>query len=150
MTYLESITFRTGKFLQLSSYVLKNAYRVYALTEVSDNLSVTGKCDEMLNSAEALAQKLFLERASLGDEEVLAFFRGKGLSTKEYKALEKMLLNRTYLMSSFYLDFAYGFSKEDFKEYEKAIALLEDYNAAAEALNISLSKSAEKLYNNFY
>ena len=56
MTYLESITYLTGNFLQVSQFAIKNAYRVITLTESKEKETpYMAGASSLAEAAEALA-----------------------------------------------------------------------------------------------
>lgn len=146
MTYLETITYEAGHFVEVSQYALKNAYRVAYLylglkqkTPYTEGLALAESC-------EANAKRAIIDNQSKSSDELLAFFADKGLSTKEMEGLKKMLYKRDYLLSHFFLDHAEGFAKEEVAIYEDVINELREYVDNAKKLNASLSKSADKLF----
>ncbi len=150
MTYLESITYQAGRFLELSQYVLKNAFRVAYLYCGSQKLMPYTKGEQALYAAESQAREALSSKRKEGSEALLSFFQNKGLSEKDLRALTKMLAQRDYLESGFFLDYGPEFAKEEVTSYERAIHELEAYCQAADDLNVSLASAAEKLSSSFH
>ena len=101
MTYLESITYLTGNFLQVSQFAIKNAYRVITLTESKEKETpYMAGASSLAEAAEALAKAYLTMNKSLSGEELVQFFSlHKGLSSKDFKDLKlihayKRLLKR--------------------------------------------------------
>jgi hypothetical protein len=150
MTFLESITYQTGRFLELSQYVLKNAYRVACLFEGSQNLTPYTRSVEALDACESKAKEEIIKNQDKGSKELVAYFTDKGLSIKDFNSLKKMLERRDYLLSHFFLDYSSGFAREEIEAYQSAIDELKKYVDDADKLNISLAKTATKLYECFH
>lgn len=146
MTYLERITYLVGNFIELSQYVLKNAYRVTTLYENSKGLDCYTKGSEMIVQSEENAKRLCKEASLLTGKELEGYFLDRGLSEKDYKALVRILRKREYVMSYFFIENAYGLSKEDVMVYESKIQELEDLCKDASVLIGRLSKESDKLY----
>jgi hypothetical protein len=72
MTYLESITYLTGNFLQVSQFALKNAYRVICLTEGKEKETpyMAGALSQV-EACEALAKAYLTMNKSLSGEELI-------------------------------------------------------------------------------
>ncbi len=151
MTYLESITYLTGNFLQVSQFALKNAYRVITLTEGKEKETpyMAGGLSQV-EACEALAKAYLTMNKSLSGEELSQFFViHKGLSSKDYKDLKLMLAKRDYLVSYFYIENTPRFALEEVAVYESVIKELKEYVELANKLNVSLSKACDRLYNQF-
>ena len=146
MTYLERITYLVGNFIELSQYVLKNAYRVAALYENSKGLDCYTRGSEMIVQSEENAKRLCKESSLLTGKELEDYFLGKGLSDRDYKAIVRILRKREYVMNYFFIANAYGLSKEDVMVYESKIQELEDLCKDASVLIGRLSKESDKLY----
>ena len=146
MTFLEKITFLTGKFLQLSQYVLKNAYRAVSLIDAKEKYDQKEEKSLVLAASEVKAISLITDMENKGSAELISFFNNKGLDEKDKTSLKTLLLKRDYLVSYFYIDNANSLAKEDPGIYESKIAELNDYCSMATKLNKSLSKVCDDIY----
>jgi hypothetical protein len=146
MTFLEKITFLTGKFLQLSQYVLKNAYRAVSLIDAKEKYDQKEEKSLVLAASEVKAISLITDMENKGSAELISFFNDKGLDEKDKASLKTLLLKRDYLVSYFYIDNANSLAKEDPGIYESKIAELNDYCSMATKLNKSLSKVCDDIY----
>lgn len=146
MTFLEKITFLTGKFLQLSQYVLKNAYRAVSLIDAKEKYDQKEEKSLVLAASEVKAISLITDMENKGSAELISFFNNKGLDEKDKTSLKTLLLKRDYLVSYFYIDNANSLAKEDPGIYESKIAELNDYCSMATKLNKSLSKVCNDIY----
>ncbi len=151
MTYLEKITYLTGKYLQITQFVLKNAYRLVSLSFAYNNKTPYLQGSSILMETGEVKAKEFLSRfASSSSEDVLHFFKEQNaLSKMDMKNLEKVLKKRDYLVSTFYLENTPAFAREEMAIYESKIAELEEYNEMASKLNVSLSKACDRLCESF-
>ncbi len=151
MTYLESITYLTGNFLQVSQFAIKNAYRVITLTESKEKETpYMAGAISLAEAAEALAKAYLTMNNSLSGEELVQFFSlHKGLSSKDFKDLKLILNKRDYLVSYFYLENTSRLALEEVAIYESIIKELKEYVELASTLNVSLSKACDRLYSQF-
>lgn len=149
MTYLERITYLVGNFIQLSQYVLKNAYRVSTLYQNSLRLDCYTKGDEMIVQSEEMAKKLLKEQEGLSSKELSLYFKDKGLSDKDYRDLTRILLKRDYVVSSFFVENAYALSREEIAVYESKISELEELSRDCSVLIGRLSKESDRMYARF-
>lgn len=150
MTYLESITYLTGNFLQVSQFALKNAYRVICLTEGIDKKTPYIFGADLIASFEAIAKSYVINNQALSGEQLIAFFSlHKGLSNQDMADLKKVLKKRDYLVSYFYIENSAQLAREEIAVYESKINELKEYVDLASKLNVSLSKACDRLYNAF-
>ena len=151
MTYLETITYLTGRYLQVSQFALKNADRLIALTEgLKEESHYFAHSSEYLDSLEAKAIALFRSQRTLSGEELVSFFeQHEGISEKEKKDLEKMLRKRDYLVGTYFYDNSADLGKEDVTIYASKIQELKELVALADKLSVSFNKEADKLYPHF-
>lgn len=151
MTYLESITYLTGKFIQVCQFAVKNAYRVISLTSVKEkeNAYMAGSLTQV-ESAEAIAKAYILQNKGLSEHQLILFFENaKGISKKDMDNLRKILSKRDYIVSYFYIENTPRMAREDVAVYESLITELKEYISIAESLNLSLSKACDRLYRDF-
>ncbi len=151
MTYLESITYLTGNFIQVSQFVLRNAYRVISLTAAKnkENAYLSGGMSQ-IEAAEAIANAYILQNKGMGLGSLLKFFEiHPGLSKKDSDDLRFVLNKREYLISFFYIENSNRLAMEDVAVYESVIRELKEYIEKANNLNLSLSKACDKLYQAF-
>lgn len=149
MTYLERITYLVGNFMELSQYTLKNAYRVAYLYENSKRLNEFTKGSELLISSEEQAKKACKDNFNKSSAELEEFFKDKGISLKNYKALVRILKKRDYVANYFFIENGYVLSKEEVAVYDSKIAELQELVADAKDLISKLDKESEKLYTLF-
>ncbi len=151
MTYLEKITFLTGKYLQVTQFVLKNAYRVVALSFAYENKTPYLEGSSVVMESGELHAKEFLSRfASASSDTIIVFFEEQNrLSKADMKKLIYVLKKRDYLISSFYIENTSALAREEAKTYESIINELEGYLDEASKLNVSLSKACDRLCNMF-
>lgn len=147
MTYLETITYLTGRYLQVSQFALKNAYRLVTLTEGAKKETPYFSEDETYEEAlESQAIDLFKKNKSLSGEEQIAYFETReGISEKDRKNLYKVLRKRDYLVGYYFLDNSADFGKEEVAIFESKITELKELVSLAEKTSLSLSKACEKL-----
>lgn len=151
MTYLESITYLTGNFIQVSQFVLRNAYRVISLTAAKnkENAYLSGGMSQ-IEAAEAIANAYILQNKGMGLGSLLKFFEiHPGLSKKDSDDLRSVLNKREYLISYFYIENSNRLAMEDVAVYESVIRELKEYIEKANNLNLSLSKACDRLYQAF-
>jgi hypothetical protein len=151
MTYLETITYLTGRFLQVSQFALKNALRLVFLTEgakkVTPYLKNSSEYKDSL-SAEAIA--LFHSKKSNSGEEWISYFEThEGISQKDQKNLYKMLRKRDYIVGTYFYDNSADLGKEDVGIYESKITELKELVSLGEKLSVSLERACDKLYLTF-
>lgn len=151
MTYLESITYLTGNFIQVCQFVVKNAYRVISLTSMKEKETAYTIHDmSKAEYAEALAKAYVVEHKGLSEQQLIAFFSSAhGLSKKDLDNLKKVLNKRDYIVSYFYIDNTSKLAREEVAIYESIIRELKEYISLAEDLNVSLSKACDRLYRDF-
>lgn len=151
MTYLESITFLTGRFLQISQFALKNAYRVISLTQGKEKETPYMKGSmTRAEACEAIASAYLLQNRTFSGQELLVFFQAHpGLSNKDFDALKFVLNKRDYLVSYFFIENSPLFAREEIALFESKITELKEYVDKAEKLNVSLSKACDRLYESF-
>lgn len=151
MTYLEKITYLTGNYLQISQFVIKNAYRVIALTEGKEKESYyLSQSSSYVESCEANAKAYILKNESLSGQQLIQFFSmHEGLSKKDFKDLSTVLSKRDYLVSYFYIENSSRMAREDVAIYESIIKELNEYIELANKVNVSLSKACDRLYSSF-
>lgn len=145
MTYYERITYLTGNFIQLSQYVLQNAFRFATLLQCKENTILSND----LILAENRAEQLLLEYEFKGSDLII-----EKLSSKEYPIAVKILNDikfvlkkRDYVVSYFFIDNAKAFNREEVAVYESKIAELNQYCEKAKALNQKLVSEADKIYS---
>lgn len=147
MTYLEKITYLTGNFIQLSQFVLKNAYRLVSLIEAKEQETVyTKNSTGSLVAAETKADSMVRENTFLGSEEILLKLQNKGLSEKLLKEIFFVAKKRDYVVSRFYLDNAKEIATEEIAVYNSKINELQEYCDKAMETNQHLAKECDKLY----
>lgn len=151
MTYLESITFLTGRFLQVSQFALKNAYRVVSLTYGKENETPYMKGSMTRQEAcEAIAASYLLQNRTFSGKDLITFFEvHPGLSNRDFDALKFVLNKRDYLVSYFFIENSPLLAREEIAIYESKINELKEYVDKAEKLNVSLSKACDRLYGSF-
>lgn len=144
MTYYERITYLTGNFIQLSQYVLQNAFRFACLLQCKENTILSN--DLLL--CEQRADDLLLEYEFKGSEMIIETLQ------KDYQIAKKLmdeikfiLKKRDYVVSYFYIDNAKAFNREEVAVYESKINELNTYCDRAKALNQKLVAEADKIYN---
>lgn len=148
MTYLEKITYLTGNFIQLSQFVLKNAYRLVSLLEAKENETVyTKNSTGSLVAAETMAEQMVKENTFLGSEAILLKLKEKGISEKLFKEVSYVAKKRDYVVSCFYLDNAKAIATEEIAVYNSKINELQEYCDKATAANQHLAKECDKLYH---
>ncbi len=151
MTYLESITYLTGNFIQVCQFAIKNAYRVISLTAAKEKETayMAGSLSQV-ESAEAIAQAYLVEHKGLSEQQLIIFFENaKGLSKKDMDNLRKVLNKRDYIVNAFYIENTPKLAREDMNVYEAIIKELKENVSLAETLNLSLSKACDRLYRDF-
>ncbi len=151
MTYLEKITFLTGNFLQVSQFVIKNAYRVICLTEGKNKEThYLSKSPEYIEGYESLARSYIIKNESLSGQQLITFFENHvGLSKKDFNDLVKILKKRDYLVSYFFIENSPKMAREEVAVYESLIKELNEYIELANKLNVSLAKACDRLYDMF-
>ena len=150
MTYLERITYLTGRFLEVFQYALYNAYRVATFYDGIAHLSFQTNTEENILALESQSKSRLVESQSKSREELEKDLLSHGLSVKEEKDLHALLLKRDYLVSYFFLDSAADLAREDPKVYENKIDELQEYVDQAIDLNTRLSKSLDKTLERDY
>lgn len=151
MTYLESITYLTGNFIQVCQFAIKNAYRIVSLTSAKEKETpyMVGSMS-VVESAEAVAKAYFIQNKGLSDYQLINFFENsKGLSKKDMDTLRKLLSKRDYIVNYFFLDNSSKLAREEVAVYESIIKELHEYVDMAEKLNVTLSKACVRLYDSF-
>ena len=149
MTYLEKITFLTGKYLQLSQFALYNAFKLLCVNEDIKGINDAQKGVAIIDASLARAKKLLVENEHSSADKLLDLFDNSGISTKDYKRLKEVILKRDYLTVYYYIDNASGLEREDPTIYASKIAELNDFCTLANDLNISLSKALDKAISDF-
>lgn len=135
MTYLENITFLTGRFVQLSQYLLKTSFRLVALREEEEHRLSYQTKESILSGAEAKAETYLSSSQGLSADDLIAFFSGKGISVKDRNDLSFLLRKRQYLVGSYFLVNDAALGREDVAIYESKINELKEYNKKARDLN---------------
>ena len=135
MTYLENITFLTGRFVQLSQYLLKTSFRLVALREEEEHRLSYQTKESILSGAEAKAETYLSSSQGLSADDLIAFFSGKGISVKDRNELSFLLRKRQYLVGSYFLVNDAALGREDVAIYESKINELKEYNKKARDLN---------------
>ena len=149
MTYLERITYLVGNFAQLTQYALKNAYRVVTLCDNSKRVNEFTKGDELLVLSENQAKKLCLDQFTMGSSELEVFFKDKGMSEANYRALVRILKKRDYVVNYFFIENSYALSREEVAVYESRIEELSSLCEECSKLIAKLCKESDKLYTLF-
>ena len=149
MTYLERITYLVGNFIELSQYVLKNAYRVACLYENSKKLDCYTKGTEMIVQSEEEAKKLCRTNSMFSSSELEEYFKDRGLSGKDYSSLVRILRKRDYVSNYFFIENASSLSREEIAVYESKISELQEYCKDASVLIGRLSRESDRLYSLF-
>ena len=143
MTYLERITYLVGEFIELSQYVVKNAYRL------NSYLSVRKQDEEFASDrniiAESIAKKNFQEFIDSKGETLLDFISSSVLSTKDKEKLRSLILKRNFVINNFFIENGYALSKEDIVVYNDIIAQLEEYVNLAKELNVKFANDIAKI-----
>ncbi len=135
MTYLENITFLTGRFVQLSQYLLKTSFRLVALREEEEHRLSYQTKESIVSGAEAKAETYLSSSQGLSADDLIAFFSGKGISVKDRNELSFLLRKRQYLVGSYFLVNDAALGREDVAIYESKINELKEYNKKARDLN---------------
>lgn len=150
MTYLEKITYLTGRFLQVQQYVLANAFRVRTFFEGTKDLPPQLGREEHIAALESQARTKVVESQGRSTSELTEDLLGHGLSRKDEKELSLLLRKRDYVVSFFYLDNANALAREDPLVYESKVVELQELVDRAVALNQSLARSADKVLQESY
>ncbi len=135
MTYLENITFLTGRFVQLSQYLLKTSFRLVALREEEEHRLSYQTKESIVSGAEAKAETYLSSSQGLSADELISLFSGKGISVKDRNDLSFLLRKRQYLVGSYFLVNDAALGREDVAIYESKINELKEYNKKARDLN---------------
>lgn len=135
MTYLENITFLTGRFVQLSQYLLKTSFRLVALREEEEHRLSYQTKESIISGAEAKAETYLSSSQGLSADELISLFSGKGISVKDRNDLSFLLRKRQYLVGSYFLVNDAALGREDVAIYESKINELKEYNKKARDLN---------------
>lgn len=150
MTFLERITYLTGRYLQVFQYMLFNAYRVVGFSEGAKRLTAQTNTEENILAIESKARADLVSSQGKGDEQLLSELLGKGIAVKDEKELKALLLKRSYVSNYFYVDSANALAREDPVIYESKITELNDYVDRAVKLNQSLIDATEKIVDRAY
>ncbi len=150
MTYLEKITYLTGRFLQVYQYCLYNAYRVRTFFSGIAKLTPQVDTEENIQAMESQALSKLIADQEKGTKEILSFLLDHGMSKKDEKEFSLLIRKKDYLVSDYYLDNSQKLSREDPVIYASQINELEEYVDKAIALNQSLAKSADRILQENY
>lgn len=145
MTYLEKITYLTGRFLQVYQYCLYNAYRVETFFDGIAKLTPQVDTEENIQALESRALSKLVANQGLGTKEILAQLLDHGMSRRDEKEFALLSRKKDYLATYYYLDNAQDLSREDPVVYAGKVQELQEYVDKAVALNQSLSKSADRI-----
>lgn len=149
MTYLEKITYLTGNFIQLSQFVVKNAFRLISLYSLKEDSPYKIESDVPLLACEGRANSLLKDFTFKGSDDILSFLDNKGLSIKIYKELTYVLKKRDYVVSMFYIENSKDIAREEIAVYVSKINELQEYCDKAKELNVSLAKLADQFYQQY-
>ncbi len=150
MTYLERITYLTGRFLEVFQYALYNAYRVATFFDGIKNLTAQTNTEENIKALESIARTRLVESQGKDVASLEKDLLGHGIAVKNEKELHALLLKRNYIVSYFFLDTAPELAREDPRIYENKIDELQEYVDRAIDLNTSLSKAFDRILEREY
>lgn len=150
MTYLERITYLTGRFLEVFQYTLFNAYRFATFFDGIKSLSPQTNTEENIEALESVARTKLVESQGKDVASLEKDLLGHGLSVKDEKELHAMLLKRNYIVSYFFLNTASDLAKEDPRIYENTIDELQEYVDRAIDLNTRISNAFGRILERDY
>ncbi len=150
MTYAEKITYLIGNYVEICQYVIKNSYRIVALSEYQKKKRIDIEPLGLEINAETYAVSLLKDNVSFSGKECCDFFSGKGISDKDFSLLKKVLLKKDYFVNLFYIDNAKSIAREEVAVYESIIKEIDEDIERAKKLNVSLAKSADSLACSFH
>lgn len=150
MTYLEKITYLTGRFLEVFQYTLYNAYRVATFFDGIPTLTFQTNTEENIEARESQAKARLIDSQGKDINSLEKDLIGHGLSVKDEKDLHALLLKRNYIVSFFFIDSAGELAREDPKVYENKIDELQEYVDKTIDLNTRISKAYDKILDKNY
>lgn len=145
MTYLESITYLTGRFVQISQYLLKTSFRLVSFMEEEKNRLPFQTKESIRDGAEAKAESLLNEYQGSSAQELIDFFSNKGISVKDRNELSLLLRKRQYLVGSYFLVNDSALGREEVAIYESKINELKELNKKARDLNGHFAKLIDEI-----
>lgn len=145
MTYLESITYLTGRFVQISQYLLKTSFRLVSLREEEKKRLPFQAKEQRIDGAEAKAEALLGEHQGSSAQQLIDFFTDKGLSVKDRSELSLLLRKRQYLVGSYFLVNDSALGREEVAIYESKINELKELNKKARDLNGHFAKLIDQI-----
>lgn len=145
MTYLESITYLTGRFVQISQYLLKTSFRLVSLMEEEKKRLPFQAKEQRIDGAEAKAEALLSEHQGSSAQQLIDFFSDKGLSVKDRSELSLLLRKRQYLVGSYFLVNDSALGREEVAIYESKINELKGLNKKARDLNGHFAKLIDQI-----
>lgn len=149
MTHEEQIALLTGEYLQVSQYTIYSAFKATSLYLRTLTLDQYRHGVEEMEVAFADADEKLKKSVSLSSEELISYFKDKGLSKKLEKQLFEVINKRSYLSSLFFIEHSNDFASQDVVLYDKIIDELYALVKEASEVNQELAKTIEKFSDSF-